>query len=92
MSMPAIPVVPEYTIPIARQKVSEVLKRDKDKPVSKATFRRWRSHLSMDATYLTEEEVWLLSVFGQFMKTCRTWQQARDKTIEFAEKVRNECA
>lgn len=92
--MRPVPVVPEYSIELARAKVSKKLKEQgREGPVSVATFRRWRSHLSIEGRYLDDEQVWLLVILGLYMPDSADAETAVEKTIQFAEEHQHEqCA
>lgn len=80
-----LPTVPEYTNKALLSRVRQATGRT----ISTKTLRRWRSQTGLTDPYLTDRDVWILSVYGRYMAVYKRPNKAFDAAQEFINKVEN---
>lgn len=85
MDYTALPITPEFSPEAARVRSSQLL----NKSVNVSTFRRWRRETGLNKGWLTEKEVWMLSVYGQCLSIYRCSKSALDEANKIIEDALN---
>lgn len=87
MDFSTLPLSPEYSSKAARGRVAELLNRKK---VHQTTFDKWRRETNLSEGWLTEEQVWMLAVYGRCMQQYRNAEKALKKANEIINEARNQ--